>query len=81
MLNRRSFFSGLASTFVAAPAIVRAASLMPVRGIVMPWAPEDTVNSLMRLRREITREYIRKNLFLPYTVIGWEQIMDLREAG
>lgn len=32
MLNRRSFLSGI----LAAPAVVRAASLMPVRGIVMP---------------------------------------------
>lgn len=33
--SRRSFITGLAA-FVAAPAIVRATSLMPVRGIVMP---------------------------------------------
>jgi hypothetical protein len=34
MIHRRSFLTGLAAT-LAAPAIVRAASLMPVRGIVM----------------------------------------------
>jgi hypothetical protein len=34
-LPRRSFLSGLAS-MLAAPAIVRATSLMPVRGIVLP---------------------------------------------
>lgn len=33
-MNRRGFITGLAS-LVAAPAIVKAASLMPVRGIVM----------------------------------------------
>ena len=33
--SRRSFITGLAA-LVAAPAIVRVASLMPVRGIVMP---------------------------------------------
>lgn len=32
--SRRTFITGLAAT-LAAPAIVRAASLMPVRGIVM----------------------------------------------
>lgn len=35
MMNRRSFLTGLAAA-IAAPAIVNAASLMPVRGIVMP---------------------------------------------
>lgn len=35
MLSRRSFFGGLAASF-AAPAIVRAASLMPVRSFDMP---------------------------------------------
>lgn len=34
-VNRRSFLTGLGS-LIAAPAIVRASSLMPVRGIVMP---------------------------------------------
>lgn len=31
MIHRRSFLAGLASTLIAAPAIVRAASIMPVR--------------------------------------------------
>jgi hypothetical protein len=35
-MNRRSLFLGLAASVVAAPAVVHAASLMPVRGIVMP---------------------------------------------
>jgi hypothetical protein len=35
MLSRRGIFSGLAA-LVAAPVVVRAASLMPVRGIIMP---------------------------------------------
>lgn len=37
-MNRRSFLAGLGS-LIAAPAIVRASSLMPVRGIVMPVSP------------------------------------------
>lgn len=36
MLHRRGFLLGLGAGLVAAPAIVRAASLMPVRGIIMP---------------------------------------------
>lgn len=40
-MNRRSFISGVVS-LIAAPAIVRASSLMPVRGVAMPqpqWTP------------------------------------------
>ena len=35
ILERRKFLTGLAS-LIAAPAIVRVSSLMPVRGIVQP---------------------------------------------
>lgn len=35
LLERRKFLTGLGA-LIAAPAVVRAASLMPVRGIVMP---------------------------------------------
>lgn len=35
LIQRRNFLVGLAS-LIAAPAIVRAASLMPVRGVIMP---------------------------------------------
>lgn len=35
LLARRSFLTGLGA-LIAAPTVVRAASLMPVRGIVMP---------------------------------------------
>lgn len=36
MIARRTFFIGASATLVCAPAIVRAASLMPVRGIIVP---------------------------------------------
>lgn len=40
LIQRRSFLTGFASLF-AAPAIVRAASLMPVRTVlIMPMAPQ-----------------------------------------
>ena len=35
-MNRRGFFSALGVSLVFAPAIVRAASLMPVRKIILP---------------------------------------------
>lgn len=38
-MDRRSFLTGLGISLIAAPAIVRAGSLMPVRGIVMAVNP------------------------------------------
>jgi hypothetical protein len=35
-MDRRGLLLGLGASLIAAPAIVRAASMMPVRGIVMP---------------------------------------------
>jgi len=35
-MHRRRFLTGFGAAIVSAPAIVRVASLMPVRGIVMP---------------------------------------------
>ena len=35
MIHRRSFLKGL----IAAPVVVKAASLMPIRGIIMPIEP------------------------------------------
>jgi len=34
--SRRGFLGGLGATLITAPAIVKAASLMPVRGLIMP---------------------------------------------
>ena len=45
-MDRRSFLTGFGASLIAAPAIVRASSLMPVRGIILPidfksiWARE-----------------------------------------
>ena len=38
--SRRTFLTGLSASIIAAPAIVRFASLMPVRGIIQA-TPED----------------------------------------
>lgn len=37
--SRRSLLTGLGASLIVAPAIVRAVSLMPVRGVVMPMGP------------------------------------------
>ena len=36
LITRRSIFIGAAASLICAPAIVRAASLMPVRGLILP---------------------------------------------
>lgn len=48
MVSRRSFLIGLGSGLVAAPAIVRAASIMPVKVIepIVPMVPEEFFGSL-----------------------------------
>lgn len=56
MIGRRGFLIGLGSLLVAAPAIVRAASLMPVRGIVMPVEPVADVWAIAETSRALERE-------------------------
>ena len=64
ILPRRSFLTGLAS-FIAAPAIVRAASLMPVRGIVQDWRYVAHVAHLDYLElAAITRKAFLPGLFV-----------------
>ena len=49
-MNRRSLITGLVS-FVAAPALVRAESLMPLRGVTMPVFPDEpTISRLDWIR-------------------------------
>jgi hypothetical protein len=36
LMTRRSIFVGAAASVICAPAVVRAASLMPIRGLVLP---------------------------------------------
>lgn len=37
MTTRRQFLAGLSASFIAAPAIVRAGSLMPINSRLVPW--------------------------------------------
>lgn len=59
--SRRSFLAGLGS-LLAAPAIVRAEILMPVRGIIVP-----TRNSLLTIEmitREAIKLFVSSNAFI-----------------
>lgn len=72
-LARRSFITGLIS-LVAAPAIIRAGSLMPVKVMLAEpiWTPYGTAPNfeaarrLMNYRNNIIRDYLHANLFQPY---------------
>jgi len=59
-MNRRGFLTGLTSLVVAAPAIVRVSSLMPLSGFVMPAITLDEYagNQLLTIDM-ITRQAIK----------------------
>lgn len=65
--SRRSFLRGLGATLIAAPAVVRAASLMPIRGIVQPISLEGvplTFDGGFPMLTEITRKAFVPRLFV-----------------
>jgi hypothetical protein len=61
--SRRSFITGMAA-LIAAPAIVRASSLMPVRGIIMDAAPQYAAGSLYGELCAVTRQAFVPRLFV-----------------
>jgi hypothetical protein len=83
-MNRRGFLTGLVSV-IAAPAIVRAASIMPVRALVtdrfghVPALLD--AQCLINFRRSVTLEYIRHNLFTPYSALDLALAADERRAA
>ena len=74
--SRRGFLSLLGIGMIAAPAIVRSASLMKVRNFILPAQMSlvdlnsEALISLEQWRLEFRRgmfvEYVRQNLFVPY---------------
>jgi hypothetical protein len=70
MLNRRSLITGLIS-LVAAPAIVRPTSIMPIKSLILPdeivaispvmW--EDLLHARMNAVYEITRQAVCASLY------------------
>lgn len=53
MTSRRGFLTGLGSLLVAAPAIVRASSLMPVKAVEFSWASHDFMYPMLGLKPEL----------------------------
>ena len=71
MMNRRRFLRGL----FAAPAIVAAHNLMPVRGIIMDWgspftftASENYVALGYAITRKAIDDALYKNFLIPFDV-------------
>lgn len=67
MISRRGLITGLIS-FVAAPAIVRAGSLMPVRRITWSnahdWVvPQEVIKMRINIAYEVTRLALNDNLY------------------
>lgn len=62
-LSWRSFFAGLGA-FIAAPAIVPIANLMPVRGIIMPVTRSSQLLTLDMITREAIRLFVDSNAFI-----------------
>ena len=55
LITRRGIFIGAAATLICAPAIVRAASLMPVRSLILPIKRSSRLNPL--------GEFYRRNFY------------------
>ena len=55
LITRRGIFIGAAATLIRAPAIVRAASLMPVRSLILPIKRSSRLNPL--------GEFYRRNFY------------------
>jgi hypothetical protein len=54
-MTRRSIFIGVAASLICAPAVVRAASLMPVRSLILPIERPFRLNAL--------GEFYRRNFY------------------
>jgi hypothetical protein len=77
MLERRSFLTGLIS-LVAAPAIVRAGSLMPVRVMdpLAEWGSSVKWHDLVEAQREIN---LRRSAVLGYAERRWITLAEALE--
>lgn len=79
MLNRRGLITGLVS-FVAAPAIVRAASLMPVKAITLDelplygFSPGMAASLDMVDFDQVMREWARIMCVPDYGAVRWQVI-------
>jgi hypothetical protein len=57
-MTRRSIFIGVAASLLCAPAIVRAASLMPVRSLILPIVRSSQLNGLGHFYRRNHYHYL-----------------------
>ena len=57
-VGRRAFLVGATSTILCAPAIVRATSLMPVRGLIMPIDASDPMGATFKPQEGLVRRLL-----------------------
>lgn len=74
--SRRTFLTGLSASIIAAPAIVRAASLMPVRGIVQPIMSPETIALAPDLYSQLCD--VTRRAFVPRLFV---QVYDVSPLG
>ncbi len=79
MTTRRSFITGLIS-FVAAPAIVRAGSLMPVKVMEPTLSIEDILRQRMDAAYAVMQDNLNRNLYGDLPVIDYAKAA-LRTVG
>lgn len=74
MLNRRGLLFGLGASLVAAPAIVRAGSLMPVRALTpssLAASGELTVEKIIEFKQWAFRAWIRQGHLRQAKIARW----------
>ena len=81
-MTRRSIFIGAAASLLCAPAIVRAASLMPVRSLILPIVQWPRLNGLGHFYRRNHYHYLNFQLRtgLPMTDVEDGKIISVAEG-
>ena len=81
-MTRRSIFIGFAASLICAPAVVRAASLMPVRSLILPIVQWPRLNGLGHFYRRNHYHYLNFQLRtgLPMTDVEDGKIISVAEA-
>ena len=81
-MTRRNIFIGVAASLICAPAVVRAASLMPVRSLILPIVQWPRLNGLGHFYRRNHYHYLDFQLRtgLPMTDVEDGKIISVANA-
>src|ERR1700719_2592628 len=82
MINRRKLITGVLSGLVMAPMVVKAASLMPLRGAVMPIKAIKIESMAENYARFVKTDYLKRmDLAEYYDVENTLQVSDYYDEG